>query len=50
MTIKLKGKVLAFHNQCVLTNRATATSATPDPNLNNNAAAAMILSNQLGCR
>jgi Domain of unknown function DUF11 len=49
MTIKLRGKVLAMHNQCVLSNVATATSATFDPNLNNNTAAAIIRSNQLQC-
>lgn len=49
MTIKLRDRVLFFHNQCVLQNTATATSTTPDPNLNNNTAAAIIRSNQLQC-
>jgi hypothetical protein len=33
----------------VLGNVARATSATPDPNLNNNTATAIICSNQLRC-
>ncbi len=49
MTIKLRGKVLAMHNQCVLSNVARASTATLDPNLNNNAAAAIIRSNQPQC-
>jgi hypothetical protein len=49
MIIRLRGKVLAMHNQCVLGNVARATSATFDPNLNNNTATAIIRSNQLGC-
>jgi uncharacterized repeat protein (TIGR01451 family) len=49
ITIWLRGKVLAMHNQCVLGNVARATSATPDPNLNNNTATAVIRSTQLRC-
>ena len=49
MTISLRGKVLAMHNQCVLGNVARATTATLDPNLNNNTATAIIRSTQLGC-
>jgi hypothetical protein len=49
MTIKLRDRVLFFHNQCVLGNMATATSATPDPNLNNNTAVAIVRSSQLQC-
>jgi hypothetical protein len=49
MTIKIAGKFFFFHNQCVESNQATATSATHDPNLNNNTATAIIRSNQLQC-
>ena len=50
MTIQLRGKVLAMPNQCVLGNVARATSATFDPNLNNNTATATIRSSQFRCR
>jgi uncharacterized repeat protein (TIGR01451 family) len=50
MKIKLQGKVLLFYNQCELGKVATASSATPDPNLNNNTAEVIIRSSQPRCQ
>jgi hypothetical protein len=50
MTISLRGKAFVFPNQCETGNLARATSATPDPNLNNNTAGVSIRSTQFRCR